>query len=200
MQKIETQKHGVRPRVGISACLLGDRVRYDGGHKRDPVVAGTLGALVEWVPVCPEVEIGLGGPRPPIRLAGSPRVPRLVVAETGEDLTGRMRRFAEDKAADLLRLGLDGYVFKSRSPSCGLIGVPVQGRSGSGRRLGRGLYASTLLDRLPTLPAEEEGRLHDPAIRKRFLERVFAAARGRRRLRRSPRIRSARARRRPRPT
>ena len=167
----------VRIRLGISSCLLGDRVRYDGGHKRDPFLADLLGAYVEWVPVCPEVEIGLGVPRPPIRLVGRPGAPRLVVERTGEDLTARMSRFAEARAAELD--ALDGYVFKRASPTCGLFRVRVYGDAGELRGAGRGLYAAAITRRSPLLPVEEEGRLADAAIRENFIERVFAAARWR---------------------
>ena len=111
-------------RLGVSACLLGQAVRYDGGHKRDSFLTETLGPFVEWVPVCPEVEIGLPIPRTPIRLVGAARAPRLVVETTGDDLTERMRRYASAKARELEALGLCGYVLKSGSPSCGLLGVP----------------------------------------------------------------------------
>jgi uncharacterized protein YbbK (DUF523 family) len=170
MMKIEPEK----PRVGISACLLGERVRWDGGHKLEASLVDTLGAIVEWVPLCPEVEIGLGVPRPPIRLAGSTRAPRLVVEATGQDLTKRMRRYAEDRLRALDRLGLDGYVLKSRSPTCGLRAVPVDRD-----RTGRGLFAAALVGRLRRLPVEEECRLADPAVRHHFLERVLARARRR---------------------
>lgn len=164
-------------RLGVSACLLGQEVRYDGGHKRDPFLTETLGPLVEWVPVCPEVEIGLTIPRDPIRLVGDARAPRLVMEKTGEDLTERMRRYARAKAAELAAFGLHGYVLKRASPSCGLTGVPVYGEDGAGSRDdGRGLFAAALADRLPGLPIEEEGRLADPAIRASFIERVLAAA------------------------
>jgi uncharacterized protein YbgA (DUF1722 family)/uncharacterized protein YbbK (DUF523 family) len=166
-------------RLGISTCLLGEHVRYDGGHKRDPFLADTLGPFVEWVPVCPEVEIGLGVPRPAIRLTGRADTPRLVLERSGEDLTERMRRFSAQRAADLARLGLDGYVLKRASPSCGLFGVRVYGGDGHPGRVGRGLYAAALVRRFPDLPIEEEGRLRDPALRENFIERVFAAARWR---------------------
>jgi uncharacterized protein YbgA (DUF1722 family)/uncharacterized protein YbbK (DUF523 family) len=168
-----------RIRLGVSACLLGEKVRHDGGHKRDLFLTDTLGAFVEWVPVCPEVEIGLGIPRDTIRLTGREDAPRLVVQRTGEDLTARMRRFAEAKTRELEALGLDGYVLKRASPSCGLFRVRVYGESGMAVGAGRGLYARTLVERLPLLPVEEEGRLTDPAIRENFIERVFAAARWR---------------------
>jgi uncharacterized protein YbgA (DUF1722 family)/uncharacterized protein YbbK (DUF523 family) len=175
MRKIEPEKI----RLGVSACLLGERVRYDGGHKRDAFLVDTLGPLVEWVPVCPEIEIGLGVPRPALRLVGEGPAPRLLVEETGEDLTTRMRRFAEARVAALAELQLDGYVLKRASPSCGLVRVRVYGVDGAPGRVGRGLFADTLVRRLPLLPVEEEGRLTDPAIRENFIERVFALARWR---------------------
>ncbi len=185
MTKIEPEK----VRLGISACLLGERVRYDGGHKRDAFLADTLGLFVEWVPVCPEVEIGLGVPRPTLRLVGAGSTPRLVVEKTGEDLTRRMRGWAEGRVAELERLGLDGYVLKRASPSCGLVRVRVYGEDGQPGRVGQGLYAETLTRRLPLLPVEEEGRLAEPVIRENFVERVFAAARWRAFRARSPRPR-----------
>ena len=166
-------------RLGVSACLLGERVRYDGGHKRDAFLTETLGPFVEWVPVCPEVEIGLGTPRDTIRLVGDDETPRLVVERTNEDLSARMRRFAAVKARELETLGLDGYVFKRASPSCGLFRVRVYGEAGEPGRVGRGLYAAAVVHRMPTLPVEEEGRLTDARIRESFVERIFAAARWR---------------------
>jgi uncharacterized protein YbgA (DUF1722 family)/uncharacterized protein YbbK (DUF523 family) len=176
-------------RLGISSCLLGQRVRYDGGHKRDAFLTETLGPFVEWVPVCPEVEIGLGIPRDTIRLVGRPEDPRLVVEKTGEDLTARMRRFAVLELRDLVDARLDGYVFKRASPSCGLFRVRVYGDAGPPSATGRGLFAAAVVARFPTLPVEEEGRLTDAAIRENFIERVFAAARWRRFLDGAPRTR-----------
>ena len=164
-------------RLGVSACLLGEQVRYDGGHKRDAFLVDTLGPFVEWVPVCPEVEIGLGTPRPSIRLVGDPWAPRLVVEKTGEDLTARMRRFAAARTDELAALGLHGYVLKRASPSCGLERVRVHTGRGTPAGSGRGLFAEVLVTRLPLLPVEEEGRLADAAIRENFIERVFATAR-----------------------
>src|SRR5437762_7101021 len=163
-------------RLGISACLLGHEVRYDGGHKRDPFLAETLGPFVEWVPVCPEEELGLGGPREPIRLEGDPAAPRLVGANSRRDLTRAMTRFARARAAELARLDLVGYVFKKDSPSCGMEGVRVHG-GGRPRRRGTGLFARAVMARLPLLPVEEEGRLRDPALRASFVARVLAYAR-----------------------
>ena len=173
MSKWEPQKI----RLGVSACLLGQEVRYDGGHKRDAFLTDTLGPFVEWVPVCPEVEIGLGVPRPPIRLVGDAAAPRLVVEKTGEDLTTRMQRWASRRIAELGALGLHGYVLKRSSPSCGLIRVRVYGEDGTPGRVGRGVFAAALTDALPLLPVEEEGRLTDAGIRESFIERVFGAAR-----------------------
>jgi uncharacterized protein YbbK (DUF523 family) len=162
-------------RLGVSSCLLGHAVRYDGGHKLNAVVVDLLGPSVEWVPVCPEVELGLGIPRPPIQLTGSTRAPRLLVTTTGEDLTERMQRWAARRIDELRALGLHGYVLKSRSPSCGLDDVPVQGAE----RPGRGAFAAVLVEALPGLAIEDEVRLADPVVRARFLERARAAARAR---------------------
>jgi uncharacterized protein YbbK (DUF523 family) len=165
-------------RLGVSACLLGERVRYDGGHKREAFLTDVLGPHVEWVAVCPEVELGLGVPRPTLRLEGRVRAPRLVQESTGDDLGARMRGYARRRVRALERLELDGYVLKRGSPSCGLAGVPVH-RVGGAPRAGRGLFAAALTARLPRLPVEEEGRLTDPALRARFLARVLARARRR---------------------
>lgn len=178
-----------RIRLGVSACLLGEKVRFDGGHKRDAFLSDTLGPFVEWVPVCPEVEIGLGIPRDTLRLVGEEAAPRLVVQKTGEDLTARLRRYAEERTEALAGLGLHGYVLKRASPSCGLSRVRVHRDGGRAAAGGRGLFAATLVSRLPMLPVEEEGRLTEAAIRENFIERVFAAARWQAFLARSPRPR-----------
>ena len=178
-----------RLRLGVSACLLGESVRYDGGHKRDAFLIDVLGPHVDWVPVCPEVEIGLGVPRPTLRLEGTPRSPRLVQAPDGEDLTARMREYAQARAGELERLALDGYVLKRASPSCGLFRVRVYREGGRPGADGRGLFASALVERLPMLPVEEEGRLTDPVLRENFIERVFAMARWRAFVEHRPRAR-----------
>ena len=166
-------------RVGISACLLGEPVRYDGGHKHDPSLIGALGGCVEWVPVCPEVEVGLGVPRPPMRLVHDGSMTRLVVEKTGEDLTARMRAYAAWRARGLASLELDGYVLKSKSPSCGPSRVPVHRLEGGAATDGRGLFAETLAETLPLLPLEDERRLARAAVRAHFVERLYAAARWR---------------------
>jgi uncharacterized protein YbbK (DUF523 family)/uncharacterized protein YbgA (DUF1722 family) len=161
-------------RIGISACLLGHEVRYDGGHKRDRLLTETFGRFVEWVPVCPEVELGLGVPRPTLRLAPAGDALRLVESDAGRDHTRAMRAFARKRLAALRALGLCGYVLKRGSPSCGLERVKVYPPRGRPRREGRGLFAAAVLEALPRLPVEEEGRLADPALREGFVERVFA--------------------------
>ena len=176
-------------RLGVSACLLGEAVRYDGGHKRDAFLTDTLAPFVEWVPVCPELELGLGVPRDTLRLVGDGAAPRLVVERTGEDLTTGMQRFARARLDQLAALALDGYVLKRASPSCGLFRVRVYGRAGVPGASGRGIFAAALVERFPALPVEEEGRLNDPAIRENFIERVFAMARWRAFTARRPRAR-----------
>lgn len=161
-------------RIGVSSCLLGSPVRFDAGHKRDAFLTDTLGPLVEWVAVCPEVELGLGVPRKTLHLAREGDALLLVEKGTGRDLTTAMRRFAARRSRELGRLELCGYVLKSRSPSCGMERVRV--RDGRGRPApgGRGIFAAALIEAFPELPVEEEGRLRDPLLRENWLERVFA--------------------------
>ncbi|MBK9519910.1 MAG: DUF1722 domain-containing protein [Anaeromyxobacter sp.] len=167
-----------KPRLGISACLLGRGVRYDGGHKQNDFCTDVLGPFVEWVALCPEVEVGMSIPRPSIRLTGQAAAPRLVAERTGEDWTERMAAYAEAKVAQLAALDLSGYVTKKDSPSCGLARVRVYGpRSGQPVRDGTGAFVRVLQARLPLLPVEEEGRLNDPLLRESFIERIFGYAR-----------------------
>lgn len=166
-----------RPRVGVSSCLLGEPVRYDGGHRRDRWLVAALGRHVEWVPVCPEVEVGLGVPRPTIELRRRGRGVRLVEPSSGRDLTTAMRTWADARLAALASEGLDGFVLKARSPSCGAWGVPVHGPGGGETRDGRGRFAAALLGTLRRLAVEEDEGLHDLARRAAFCERVFASAR-----------------------
>lgn len=163
-------------RLGISSCLLGEEVRYDGGHKRDPFLVQTLGPMVEWVPVCPEVEVGLGTPREAIRLVRDPKdlaEVRLMTGKTGVDLTKQMRGYARTRVRALAREGLSGYILKKDSPSCGMARVKVWRDQGMPERNGRGLFAAELLRQYPNMPVEEEGRLHDPRLRENFIDRVF---------------------------
>jgi uncharacterized protein YbgA (DUF1722 family)/uncharacterized protein YbbK (DUF523 family) len=165
----------LRPiRIGISACLLGEPVRFDGGHKRDAFLTETFGRFVEWVPVCPELECGLGTPREAMRLVHIEQGLRLLTVKTGIDLTEQMERFSRSRISALVRDDLSGYVLKKDSPSCGLERVKIYDRHGSAVRGGRGLFATALVEAFPHLPVEEEGRLADPRLRDNFIERVFA--------------------------
>jgi uncharacterized protein YbbK (DUF523 family)/uncharacterized protein YbgA (DUF1722 family) len=161
-------------RIGISQCLLGEEVRYDGGHKRDPFLTDVLSAFVEFVPVCPEVELGMGIPREPVRLEGDAASPRMVGTRSRADHTPAMTAFAARRVRALDEVDLCGYVLKKNSPSCGMERVKVYGGSGAPAKRGMGLYARALMERFPLLPVEEEGRLHDPVLRENFIERVFA--------------------------
>ena len=161
-------------RIGISACLLGERVRFDGGHKRDPFLSETFGRFVEWVPLCPEVECGFGTPREAMRLVGEHDRVRLLTVKTRIDLTRQMECFSRSRVAALTAENLSGYVLKKDSPTCGLERVKVYGNHGVPARSGRGLFAAALVDAFPHLPIEEEGRLIDPRLRDNFVERVFA--------------------------
>jgi uncharacterized protein YbgA (DUF1722 family)/uncharacterized protein YbbK (DUF523 family) len=161
-------------RVGISSCLLGQEVRFDGGHKRDRFLADTLGQYVEWVPVCPEVEMGLGTPREPIRLIRRGGEVHLVGTTTATDVTEGMRSYAAAKVTALQGEDLSGYVLKKGSPSCGMELVRLYGTRGAPARTGRGLFAGALLEKFPSLPVEEEGRLRDPRLRENWVERLFA--------------------------
>lgn len=166
-------------RVGVSACLLGQNVRYDGGHKRDPYVVETLGKFFAFVPVCPEVECGLGVPREPMRLTGDPAAPRLVTIKSGVDLTDQMRAWAAGRVAELAAEDLCGFIFKAKSPSSGLERVKVYNDKGLPVPRGTGLFARAFLDAFPLIPVEDEGRLHDDKLRENFIERIFTLSRWR---------------------
>ncbi|MBN2346377.1 MAG: DUF523 and DUF1722 domain-containing protein [Candidatus Aminicenantes bacterium] len=161
-------------KLGVSSCLLGNKVRYDGGHKLDPFLASTLGQFVEYVPVCPEVEAGFPVPREAFRLVGDPRHPRLVTRQSGVDATPRMERWIEKKLPQLEKEGLCGFIFKSQSPSSGMERVKVYNEKGMAEKKGVGIFARALMERLPLLPVEEEGRLQDIHLRENFIVRVFA--------------------------
>ena len=156
-------------RIGISQCLLGENVRHDGGHKRDDFLLEALGPHVEWVPVCPEVELGLGTPREPMRLVGNPHAPRLITINTGIDHTDAMNRFARQRVRELEALDLSGYVFKADSPSCGIGEIPLE----------TGLFAQAFMAHFPLIPVEDERRLHDPQAVQSFLERALGYHRSR---------------------
>ncbi len=173
--------------MGISSCLLGENVRFDGGHKLNTLITGLLGEHFTWIPVCPEVELGLGAPRESMRLIGSPDSPRLVTQKSGKDYTEAMKDWAEKRARKLEPLDLHGFILKKDSPSCGMERVKVYGKKGMPQRKGTGVWTEVLMRRLPLLPVEEEGRLQDPLLRENFVERVFACYRWREFLRSSPR-------------
>jgi uncharacterized protein YbgA (DUF1722 family)/uncharacterized protein YbbK (DUF523 family) len=166
-------------RLGISSCLLGERVRWDQGHKLDHFIVDTLGRFVDFVPVCPEVEAGFGIPREPMRLVGDPDVPRLVTVRSGIDHTERMTVWARQRVEELAAEDLCGFVFKKDSPSCGMERVKVFGKGGMPSKDGVGVFARVLLEKWPTLPVEEEGRLNDPLLRECFIEHVFCRHRWR---------------------
>lgn len=161
-------------RIGISRCLLGENVRYDGGHKHDSFITGTLANYFSWVPVCPEMEIGLGSPRESMKLAEINGMVHLVTNKTGQDLTDKMNSFANLRIAELQQESLHGFILKKDSPSCGIFRVRVQNESDSIQRKGRGLFAEALIKQYPDLPMEEEGRLQDWKLRENFIERVFS--------------------------
>lgn len=162
-------------RIGISACLLGEQVRYDGGHKRDNFLVDTFGKYVEWVQVCPEVESGLPTPRETLRLVSREGRLRMVMPKSGRDWTDEMTRYSAKRVAALAAEDLCGYVLKKDSPSCGMVRVKVYDEAGGlPSKTGRGLFANALLSHSPWLPVEEEGRLSDPRLRENFIERVFA--------------------------
>jgi uncharacterized protein YbbK (DUF523 family) len=166
--------HNEEPvRLGISSCLLGAKVRYDGGHKHDRYVTDVLGEFFEWVPVCPELEIGLGVPRPPIQLVKNEPTPRLVEPVSSDDLTERMEGFAGRRLAEIEELGLDGFILKSRSPSCGLEGVDVFDADRSSTTDGVGIFARVLAQRWPGLPVAEEAWFGDDRRFRDFIERVL---------------------------
>ena len=159
--------------IGISSCLLGENVRYNGGHKLDRYLRDTLGQYVEYVPVCPEAECGLGIPREAMHLEGDPSAPRLVTSNTGRDLTERMVRYSENRVRELEKVALCGFIFKSNSPSSGMERVKIYDLNHVPHKTGTGIFARIFMKHFPLLPVEDEGRLHDPKIRENFITRIF---------------------------
>jgi uncharacterized protein YbgA (DUF1722 family)/uncharacterized protein YbbK (DUF523 family) len=176
-------------RLGVSACLLGQQVRYDGGHKRSPFLTDVLGPFVQWVAVCPEEEAGFGTPREAMRLERRRDGVHLMTVRSKVDVTAQLVEVAERRVLALAEMDLDGYVFKKDSPSCGLMRVKVYGPSGMADRDGRGLFAAAVAKAMPLLPTEEEGRLGDPHLRENFVERIFAYRRLRALVAGAPRVR-----------
>jgi uncharacterized protein YbbK (DUF523 family) len=159
-------------KLAISACLLGGKVRYDGGHRLDPFLRDTLGRFVEYVPVCPEVECGLDTPREAMHLVDDPSNPRLVTIKTGVDHTDRMHEWGMRRLDELAREDLSGYIFKSRSPSCAMERVSVYGERGNAMNE-VGVWARMVMERFPLLPVEDEESLAYQEIRESFIKQVF---------------------------
>lgn len=161
-------------RLGVSACLVGDEVRYDGGHRRYPYLVEVLARYFTLVKVCPEVEVGMSTPRETVRLEGRAEAPRMIASETSRDWTPEMNRWSRTRVRDLKTEDLCGFVFKKNSPSCGVFGVEVFDDKGRPAESGSGLFALEFRRKNPLVPVEDEGRLEDPFLRENFLERVFA--------------------------
>ena len=166
-------------KIGISTCLLGENVRYDGGHKLDRYLRDTLGQFVQYVPVCPEVECGLSTPREAMHLVGDPENPRLLTVKTRIDHTERMKVWARERLEQLENEDLCGYIFKKNSPSSGLLRVKVYNEHGVPRRVGVGIWARAFTEHFPLIPVEEEGRLNDPVLRETFIDQIFTMKRWR---------------------
>ena len=167
----------IKIKLGISSCLLGENIRYDGGHKLDRFLKDTLGAYVEYVPVCPEVECGLGVPRESMHLEGEPENPRLVTTRSRQDRTGLSVDWARKRVVELEAENLCGFIFKSDSPSSGMERVKVYNEKGMAVKTGIGIFARIFMEHFSLLPVEDEGRLHDPMLRENFIERIFALKR-----------------------
>lgn len=167
----------IKIKLGISSCLLGVNVRYDGGHKLDSFLKDTLGAYVDYVPVCPEVECGLGVPRECMRLEGESENPRLVTTGSNQDRTDLLADWVLKRVVELETENLYGFIFKSDSPSCGMERVKVYNEKGMAVKTGIGIFARIFKEHFPLLPVEDEGRLHDPILREKFIERIFALKR-----------------------
>ena len=166
-------------RIGISSCLLGNKVRWNAGHKLNRYLADTLGQFVEYVPVCPEVEAGFGVPRESFRLVGDPEKPRLITFKSKTDHTDQMNNWAEKRVKELEKEDLCGFIFKSDSPSSGMIRVKVYGNKGMPRKVGVGLFARAFMEHFPLVPVEEDGRLNNPLIRENFILQIFTMKRWR---------------------
>jgi uncharacterized protein YbgA (DUF1722 family)/uncharacterized protein YbbK (DUF523 family) len=160
-------------KIGISAFLLGEKVRYDGGHRLDRYITDTLGNYFEWVPVCPEVEYGLPVPRESMHLVGDPASPHIVTVKTGVDHTEGIKKWAADKLRQLDKEDLCGFIFKSKSPSSGISGIKVYTPSGMPSNRGTGIFGGAFMRYFPLIPIIDDGRLHNPNLRENFIEQVF---------------------------
>ena len=174
MTATDTEAPDARPlRIGVSSCVIGEEVRWNGGHSRQRYLTDMLGPFVEYVPVCPEVEVGMGVPRPTVRLVREGETIRMIDPKNEVDWTSSMNRLSRSRASDLAGEDLSGFVLKKDSPTCGVFRVRIYTDTGVERN-GRGLFADALIQRMPNLPIEEEGRLNDARIRENFVERIFA--------------------------
>jgi uncharacterized protein YbgA (DUF1722 family)/uncharacterized protein YbbK (DUF523 family) len=162
-------------RIGVSSCLLGEKVRWNGEHKQDHFVRDVLGKYFQYISVCPEVEMGMGVPRETVALHGSLEKPRMIAKESGTDWTQEMNRYVKERILSLTQDDLSGYIFKSKSPSCGLRKIPVSSEIQGGKvHQGSGVFANAFAKNFPLIPVEEEGRLNDLEIRENFLVRIFS--------------------------
>lgn len=167
-----------RIKIGVSSCLIGEKVRWNGDHKQDRYIKDTLAKYFEYVPVCPEVEVGMGTPRETVPLYGTPKNPKMLGKKTQTDWTGKMNKYIKDRIKNLSKDDLCGYIFKSKSPSCGLGRIPIYDEYDKSKaRHGGGLFANTFIKTNPFVPTKDEGRLHDPKIRENFIVRVFSFSR-----------------------
>jgi uncharacterized protein YbgA (DUF1722 family)/uncharacterized protein YbbK (DUF523 family) len=166
-------------KIGISSCLLGNEVRWNAGHKHDKYLTRTLGRFVDYVPVCPEVEAGFGVPRESFRLVGDPDAPRLVTFKSKTDHTDRMVAWAKQRVKELENENLCGFIFKSDSPSSGMIRVKVYNEKGMPHKIGIGIFARAFMEHFPLIPVEDDGRLNDPLIRENFILQIFTMNRWR---------------------
>ena len=161
-------------KLGISTCLLGEKVRYDGQHKLDRFLRDELGSFIEWVPLCPETECGLGIPREAMRLIGKDTEnARLFTNKTFVDKTDQMLDYTYQKLKDLEKENLRGFIFKSKSPTSGMRGVKIYTETGMPSHRGSGIFAREFMKRFPEIPVEDEGRLHDAGIRENFIETIY---------------------------
>lgn len=163
--------------IAISKCLLGEKVRYDGQHKHDRYITGTMEKFFNWVGVCPEADCGMSIPREAMRLVGTPDNHRLMTINSKTDLTPQMLKWAKPKLAELAKVNLCGYIFKAKSPSSGMARIKIYNDKGNVAGYGSGIFAGMFMERFPLVPVIDEGRLHDPDLRENFIERVFVYSR-----------------------
>jgi uncharacterized protein YbgA (DUF1722 family)/uncharacterized protein YbbK (DUF523 family) len=173
-------------KIGISSCLLGNEVRWNSGHKLDKYLTNTLGQFVEYVPVCPEVEAGFGVPRESFRLVGDPDAPRLITFKSKTDHTDRMVTWVKKRVRELEKEDLCGFIFKSDSPSSGMIRVKVYNEKGMPHKVGIGIFARAFMEHFPLIPVEDDGRLNNPLIRENFILQIFTMKRWRDNMARKP--------------